>query len=210
MARYKGPVCRLCRRAGDKLYLKGSRCMGAKCAVDGRGTPPGMRSRKLPQRRPSDYAMQLREKQKLKQVYGVLERPFRRYVRRAERSRGVAGEILLQLLERRLDNVVYRAGFATSRAQARQWVLHRHFAVNGRVVTIPSFQVRPGEVVEVREGSRAVGHLLAARDSSAAGGNLSWLQVSPEAFRVEILGLPVRQQIDAPVEERLIMEFYSR
>ena len=210
MARYKGPVCRLCRRAGQKLHLKGARCVGPKCAIETHNSPPGMKGRSLSQRRPSDYALQLREKQQLKQVYGMLEKPFRRYVRRAERMTGVSGERLLQLLELRLDNVVYRAGLTTSRPQARQWVRHRHFAVNGRTVDVPSYQVRAGDVVEVREEFRASGHLVAAKESGAAGGSLSWIRVEPAQFKVEIVSAPPRQEIDAPVDETVVMEFYSR
>lgn len=209
MARYKGPVCRLCRRAGQKLFLKGSRCLGPKCAIETHNTPPGMRGSSMSRRRPSDYALQLREKQQLKATYGMLEKPFRRLVRRAERMTGVAGEVLLQLLEQRLDNVVYRAGLAVSRPQARQWVRHRHFTVNGRVVDIPSYQVRPGDVIEVREDLRQSPQFQAAREA-AAGGKVSWLRVEPEQFRVEVLGVPSRAEIDVPVREQVVMEFYSR
>jgi small subunit ribosomal protein S4 len=163
----------------------------------------------MSRRRPSDYALQLREKQQLKAIYGMLEKPFRRMVRRAERMSGVAGEVLLQLLEQRLDNVVYRAGLAVSRPQARQWVRHRHFTVNGRVVDIPSYQVRPGDVIEVREDLRQSPHFVAAREA-AAGGGVSWLRVDPEQFRVEVLGVPSRAEIDVPVREQVVMEFYSR
>jgi small subunit ribosomal protein S4 len=210
MARYNGPVCRQCRRAGQKLHLKGSRCVGPKCGIETHNSPPGMKGGSLPQRRPSDYALQLREKQQLKQIYGMLEKPFRRYVRRAERMSGVAGEMLLQLLEQRLDNVVYRAGFSMSRPQARQWVRHRHFSVNGKTVDVPSYQVRPGDVIQVREEFRASGHLLAAKDAGAAGGSLSWIRVAPEQFQVEIVSNPPRQEIDAPIDETVVMEFYSR
>ncbi len=210
MARYKGPVCRLCRRAGQKLYLKGQRCYGPKCATETHSSRPGQRGRGMRPRRPSDYGLQLRQKQQLKAIYGMLEKPFRRYVRRAEQMRGMASEILLQLLERRLDNVVYRAGFANSRAQARQWVLHRHFTVNGRIVNIPSFQVRPGDVVEVRERGRQIPDLVAAREASAAGGSLSWLRVDTEQFRVEIVSVPPAEEIEVPVDEHVVIEFYSR
>jgi small subunit ribosomal protein S4 len=168
-----------------------------------------MKAGSLPQRRPSDYALQLREKQQLKQVYGMLEKPFRRYVRHAERMSGVAGEMLLQLLEQRLDNVVYRAGLTMSRPQARQWVRHRHFAVNGRTVDVPSYQVKPGDVIVVREEFRASGHLLAAREAGA-GGNVTWMRVEPDQFKVEILSIPPRQEIATPVDETTVMEFYSR
>jgi small subunit ribosomal protein S4 len=169
-----------------------------------------MKGGSLSPRRPSDYALQLREKQQLKQVYGMLEKPFRRYVRHAERMSGVAGEMLLQLLEQRLDNVVYRAGLTMSRPQARQWVRHRHFSVNGHTVDVPSYQVRPGDVIQVREEFRASGHLLAAREAGAAGGNLSWIRVEPAEFKVEILSNPPRQEIASPVDETTVMEFYSR
>jgi small subunit ribosomal protein S4 len=169
-----------------------------------------MKAGSLPQRRPSDYALQLREKQQLKQIYGMLEKPFRRYVRRAERMSGVAGEVLLQLLEQRLDNVVYRAGLAMSRPQARQWVRHRHFSVNGRTVDVPSYQVRPGDVVQVREEFRAAGHLLAARETGVAGSGLSWMRVELDQFKVEILSVPPRQEIASIIDETTVMEFYSR
>lgn len=184
--------------------------MGPKCAIETHNSPPGMKAGSLPQRRPSDYALQLREKQQLKQVYGMLEKPFRRYVRRAERMSGVSGERLLQLLETRLDNVVYRSGVTTSRPQARQWVRHRHFSVNGHTVDVPSYQVRPGDIIIVREEFRQSPHMLAARESGAAGGSLSWLRVEPSEFKVEILALPPRQEIDAPIDETVVMEFYSR
>ena len=184
--------------------------MGPKCAIETHNSPPGMKGGSLPPRRPSDYSLQLREKQRLKQVYGMLEKPFRRYVRRAESMSGVAGEVLLQLLEQRLDNVVYRAGLSMSRPQARQWVRHRHFSVNGRTVDVPSFQVSPGDVVQVREEFRASGHLIAAREAGAAGGSLSWIRVEPAEFKVEIVSRPVRQEIEAPVDETVVMEFYSR
>jgi small subunit ribosomal protein S4 len=164
----------------------------------------------MSQRRPSDYALQLREKQQLKAIYGMLERPLRRLVRRAERMSGVAGENLLQLLERRLDNVVHRSGFATSRAQARHWVRHRHFSVNGHTVDIPSYCVRPGDVVEVREGFRTSPQLVAAIATTGGAGTLSWLLCDVSLFRVEIIGTPQREDIDAPIAEQVVMEFYSR
>jgi small subunit ribosomal protein S4 len=189
MARYTGPVCRLCRREGTKLFLKGERCYTPKCSVDRRGYPPGQHGQG--RKRVSEYALHLREKQKARRTYGVLERQFRRYYDLAARRRGITGENLLQLLETRLDNVVYRLGFASSRPEARQLVLHGHFSVNGRKVSVPSYQVRPGDVVAVREGSR----------------NLDKFKANLEG---EILSLPTRDQIDVPVQEHLIVEYYSR
>lgn len=208
MARYNGPVCRLCRRAGQKLYLKGIRCEGVKCAIETHHSPPGMRASNLPQRRPSDYSMQLREKQQLRQIYGMLEKPFQRYVRRAERMPGVSGEVLLQLLERRLDNVLFRAGFATGRAQARQWVAHRHVAVNGRTVDVPSYQVRIGDVIEIRGSLRENPQLAAALATGAAPA--PWLSVEREQLKATVTAFPTREEIQVPVQEQVVMEFYSR
>ena len=208
MARYNGPVCRLCRRAGQKLFLKGARCEGPKCAIETHHSPPGMRGSNFPQRRPSDYAMQLREKQQLRNYYGMLEKPFQRYVRRAERMSGVAGEMLLQLLERRLDNVLYRSGLATGRQQARQWITHGHLTVNGRTVDIPSYQARIGDVIQVRESLRKTPDLEAAL---AAGiSPPGWLTVAPEEFAITVNALPAREEIQVPVDEQIVMEFYSR
>lgn len=209
MARYRGPVCRLCRRGGQKLFLKGPRCYGPKCSFEQRSFPPG-RAGSRRRRRPTDYALQLREKQKLRQIYGVLEKQFRRYVAEAERKSGVSGENLLQLLERRLDNVVFRASFATSRPQARQLVSHRHIEVNGRSVNIPSYLVKPGDVVEVRNNSRDIAPIQQAVAVGAAGGSLSWIEVDSENRSVRIVGLPAREQIDTEVDEQLVLEYYSR
>jgi small subunit ribosomal protein S4 len=167
-----------------------------------------MRASNLPQRRPSDYALQLREKQQLRNIYGMLEKPFQRYVRRAERMSGVAGEMLLQLLERRLDNVIYRAGFASGRQQARQWVAHRHVSVNGRTVDVPSFQVRVGDVVQIRESLRAAPDLKTSMEAGVA--TPSWLAVAPEEFKCTITALPLRDEIQVPIDEQVVMEFYSR
>ena len=210
MARYHGPVCRLCRRAGQKLFLKGQRCYGPKCSFEKRSFPPGQPGTGRRRRRLSDYGTQLREKQKLRHIYGITERPFRRYIRQAERRSGVSGENLLQLLERRLDNVVFRASFASSRAQARQLVDHRHFAVNGRIVNIPSYLVKPGDVVKVRDNSKDITPIQQSMAAGAAGGSLNWLQVDNETHTIQIVGLPVREEIDADVNEQLVMEFYSR
>ncbi len=210
MARQTEATCRICRREGQKLYLKGQRCYGPKCAFQKKPYLPGQFGDSFRRRRrPSDYAIQLREKQKLRSIYGILEKPFRRYIRAAERSSGVAGEVLLQLLETRLDNVVWRAGFAASRPAARQLVGHRHFAVNGRVVNIPSFRVRPGDVITVREGSRDSQPIVQALAASS-GSNLSWLQVAPEQRTITVVAVPTREEIDTEVQEQQVIEFYSR
>ncbi len=210
MARYRGSVCRICRRAGQKLFLKGQRCYGPKCAFERRSNPPGQvgRSRRRP--RPTDYGTQLREKQKVRSIYGVFEKQFYRYVRQAERQAGVSGENLLQLLERRLDNVVFRASFASSRAQARQLVNHRHFEVNDRPVNIASYLVKPGDVVKVRNNSKEILPIQQAIEAGAAGGSLSWLEVDDQNRSVNIVGLPVRSEIDVDVNDQVVMEFYSR
>ncbi|MGI6559285.1 MAG: 30S ribosomal protein S4 [Limnochordia bacterium] len=206
MARYTGAVCRLCRREGTKLFLKGERCYTPKCAVDRRGYPPGQHGQG--RKRVSEYALHLREKQKARRTYGLLERQFRRYYDLAARRRGITGENLLQLLETRLDNVVYRLGFASSRPEARQLVLHGHFSVNGRKVNIPSYQVRPGDVVAVREGSRNLDKFKANLEVGRTPP--AWMTLDVDKMQGEILALPTRDQIDVPVQEHLIVEFYSR
>lgn len=211
MARYKGPVCRLCRREGQKLFLKGQRCTSPKCSFEKKQYPPGQFGESgLRRRRTSDYGTQLREKQKLRNMYGILEKPLRRYVEHAERMDGVAGENLLRILEARLDNVVYRAAMGASRAEARQLVNHGHITVNGRVVSVASFHVRPGDVVKVRDKSRDIAPVAAA--SGAAGGRtaLSWLQSDPENRTATMIAVPERAEIEADVDEQMIIEFYSR
>lgn len=210
MARYRGPVCRLCRREGVRLYLKGERCLSAKCAIERRAYPPGARGQARSRRRISDYGLQLREKQKLRRTYGVLERQFRRYFAEAAHTPGVTGELLLQLLERRLDNVVWRLGLASSRAQARELIVHRHFTVNDAVVDIPSYQLRPGDTVSARESSRTIAPIVAA--VAAAGGRRlpAWLQTSADAMRGTVAALPARDEIDTQVQEELVVEYYSR
>lgn len=212
MARYIGPVCRLCRREGEKLYLKGERCFSPKCAIERRNYPPGQHGRELQFRRsrPSDYGLQLREKQKLRRIYGVLERQFRRYFAIAQRARGMTGALLLILLERRLDNVVYRLGFASSRAQARQLVRHGHFEVNGRKVDIPSYQVKPGDVIRVRDSSREKDYFKEIADHLEGQRPPPWLLLNPQDLSGQVLRLPVREEIDTRVQEHLIVEFYSR
>ncbi|NOT24596.1 MAG: 30S ribosomal protein S4 [Acidobacteria bacterium] len=209
MARYIGPVCRLCRREGMKLFLKGERCYTEKCAIEKRNFAPGQhgKSRKS---KMLGYGIQLREKQKVKRIYGVLEDQFRRYFEQAERTRGITGETLLQLLERRLDNVAYRVGFATSRAAARQLVRHGHFTVNGRKVDIPSFSVKPGDIVSVRAISRKSAAILHALEEVKGRGVPEWLQFEGEGMSAKVGSIPNRQQINLPVQEQLIVELYSK
>jgi small subunit ribosomal protein S4 len=209
MARYTGPVCRLCRREGTKLFLKGERCHGPKCAIERKNYPPGTHgSGRRGRRRPSDYALQLREKQKLRAIYGLLEKPFRRYVARALQSPGVTGFTLLSLLERRLDSVVRHAGLASSQAQARQVVRHRHIAVNGRVCDIPSRLVREGDVIEVHEGSRTLQSIVGAlaRGYEVPG----WLDLDRDHMTVTVRRLPEPDDINVDVDEQQVVEFYSR
>lgn len=208
MGRYTGPSCRLCRREGTKLFLKGERCYSDKCAVERRGEPPGQHG--TSRRKQSEYGVQLREKQKARRVYGVMERQFRRYFAKAARAKGVTGTILLQHLERRLDNVVLRMGFADSRAEARQLIRHGHFEVNGRKTDIPSFQVREGDVVAVREKSRGATPIQRAAEAGNQRSIPAWLDVDFVNLRGRVLRLPTREEIDAPVQEHLIIELYSR
>ena len=207
MANPHTPVCRLCRREGVKLFLKGEKCV-SKCTLERRNsTPPGQQG--LDRRRKvSDYGIQLRAKQRARRLYGVLETQFRHYFEKAERSQGVTGTVLLQNLERRLDNVVYRLGFAASRAQARQLVRHGHFLVNGRRVNIPSYQVKPDDVVTLKLGSTAQQIVRDATDLTAAVA--PWLQADHEGLTGKVLKWPERQEIDTPVQEQLIVELYSK
>jgi small subunit ribosomal protein S4 len=201
-------VCRLCRRERMKLFLKGTRCEGPKCAVERRPYPPGDHGRG--RIKESEYLNQLREKQKARRFYGVLEKQFRRYYEEAARGKGVTGTRLLQLLELRLDNIVYRGGLAMSRAQARQFVSHGHFQVNGKKVDIASYRVKAGDVVEVRERSRSVGRIVEAA-AYAAGRNIpDWLLLSAGELRIAVVTEPERISIDAPVQEQMIVELYSK
>jgi small subunit ribosomal protein S4 len=209
MARYIGPVCRLCRREGMKLFLKGERCYTDKCAIEKRNVPPGQHGRAR-RAKMVGYGIQLREKQKVKRTYGVLESQFRRYFEAADRQRGITGELLLQMLERRLDNVVYRLGFATSRAQARQLVRHGHFTVNGRKVDIPSFAVRRGDTVAVRSTSGENPTIQHAMEEVKGRGIPEWLLLNPAALSGSVSQLPTREQINLPVQEQLIVELYSK
>ena len=209
MARYTGAVCRLCRREDMKLFLKGERCYTDKCGYERRSYPPGQHGQSRRRKR-SDYGEQLREKQKVKRIYGVLEDQFRRYFEQAERTRGITGETLLQLLERRMDNVTYRLGFATSRPQARQLVRHGHFTVNGKKVDIPSFSVKPGDVVAVRESSRKNASIAHALEEVKGRGVPEWLAFDAEGMSAKINSIPTREQINLPVQEQLIVELYSK
>lgn len=208
MARYIDSVCRQCRREGLKLFLKGERCYTDKCAIERRNYPPGEHGQARAKH--SEYALQLREKQKVKRMYGVLERQFRRYFAMAERSKGITGEVLLQLLERRLDNMVYRMGFATSRAEGRQLVRHGHFRINGRKVDIPSFLLKPGDEVSVRERSRTIARIGEALAQSEHRGVPEWLEVDREAFTARVKALPSRADLTMPINEKLVVELYSK
>lgn len=209
MARYTGPVCKLCRREGEKLFLKGSRCLSAKCSFEKRSYVPGQHG---VSRRPklSEYGIQLREKQKVKRIYGVLEKQFRNYYQKATRQKGVSGENLLRLLESRLDNVVYRMGFASSRKAARQLVLHRHFKVNGRVVNFPSYLLQPGDAIEVREKSRKLVFIHESMKRVKDDTMLPWLRLDKAKMRGEFMDIPARQDIPINVQENLIIELYSK
>jgi small subunit ribosomal protein S4 len=209
MARYIGPVCRLCRREGMKLFLKGERCYSEKCAIEKRNVVPGQHGRAR-RAKMVGYGVQLREKQKVKRTYGVLENQFRRYFAAADRQKGITGELLLQTLERRLDNVVYRLGFATSRAQARQLVRHGHFTVNGRKVDIPSFLVRMGDTVGLRQRSTENTTIQHAMEEVKGRGIPEWLVFDASGFSGRISSLPTREQINLPVQEQLIVELYSK
>lgn len=208
MARYTGPHCRLCRREGLKLYLKGDRCYTGKCAIDRRSYAPGQHGQG--RKKISEYGIQLRAKQKARRIYGVLEKPFRNYFEHAERQGGVTGENLLRLLERRLDNVIYRLGLGSSRVEARQLVLHGHFTVNGKKVNIPSFQVRVGDEIAVREASKASPRIKELIERSADRTPPAWLEYDGQEAKGRVVALPNRDQIDVPVEEHLIVELYSR
>lgn len=209
MARYKGPVCKLCRREKTKLFLKGDRCYTDKCALEKKESPPGQHG-VLRRRRMSEYGLQLREKQKVRRIYGIMERQFRNYFQKAERKKGITGENLLRVLECRLDNVVYRLGFAPSRKLARQLVRHGHFQVNDRKVNIPSYQVKPRDVVKLREKSRDLALIHDSLKASEKAGRLSWLRVDKVKLEGEILDYPTREQIPEPITEKLIVELYSK
>ena len=210
MARYRDAVCRLCRREGAKLFLKGDRCFKPSCAIEKRGTnPPGQHGAAL-RKMLQGYGEQLREKQKVKRIYFVLEKQFRNYFEKARQQKGVTGEILLAMLERRLDNVVYRSGFSTSRRQSRQLVNHGHITVNGRKVDIPSFQVKAGDTVAVKERSQTNTHVDGAWSTAVGRGRPSWLSAIGQDLSVSVSAMPRREDVDANINEQLIVELYSK
>ncbi len=208
MARYTGSVCRLCRREGATLFLKGDRCFSSKCAIDRRAYPPGQHGQG--RARFSDYGVQLREKQKVKRMYGLLEKQFEATMKKASRMKGRSGENLLLLLERRLDNVVFRMGFATSRAEARQLVKHGHFLVNGRRATIPSMLVRPETEVSLAPKSQKVARIVGALEALESRSLPQWLEIDKDNFKGTVKVMPVRDDITMPIQEQLIVELYSR
>jgi small subunit ribosomal protein S4 len=211
MARYTGPACKLCRREGTKLFLKGTRCLTEKCAVERRAYAPGQHGQSSGRRRKaSEYAKQLREKQKVKRIYGVSERQFRNIFDRALKEPGVTGEALLVALESRLDNLVYRMGFATSRKQARQLVRHRHIQVNGRTLDVPSYGVRPGDEVKVADGSRDLVQVRHALEQFGRGQPVSWIQVDTAQALGKMTERPTRDAIPIAAQEQLIVELYSK
>ena len=208
MARYTDPVCRLCRREGAKLFLKGTRCYSKKCAFERRQAPPGQHG--VRRRKVGDYGLQLREKQKIRRVYSVLERQFQGYFETASSTPGVTGENLLRMLETRIDNVVFRAGFAPSRSAARQMVRHRHFWVNGRTVDIPSFQVKAGDEVQVRDKSKEMSAIKSALEARKGQGVPDWIDLNVEKLSGRVLHIPTRASIPVPINEQLIVELYSK
>lgn len=208
MARYTGPACKLCRREGKKLFLKGDRCYSSKCAIERRSYAPGQHGQN--RKKTSEYGLQLRAKQSARRYYGVSEGQFHKYFVEAERREGVTGTNLLQLCESRLDNIVYTAGFASSRAQARQLVNHAHFTVNGNKVDIPSYLVNPGDVVAVRDKSKTTDEFKTLTEANSARPVPKWIDANKDAMAAKVVALPEREEIMTPVEEHLIVEFYSK
>lgn len=208
MARYTGPVCRMCRREGTKLFLKGDRCYSDKCAFNRRPVPPGQHGQG--RRKVSEYGLQLREKQKMRRAYGLLEKQFRSYFDKASRMKGLTtGTALLQLLELRLDNVVYRLGLGVSRAQSRQLALHRHILINGKRVNIPSYQLQPGDVITVKEGSQSIDIFKAVKENGVANVP-KWLEMDADKLTGKVLQKPERDDVDLTLEEHLVVEYYSK
>ncbi|HTV09467.1 MAG TPA: 30S ribosomal protein S4 [Candidatus Aquilonibacter sp.] len=210
MARYTGPVCRMCRRDGQKLFLKGAKCFTDKCPVEKRNFPPGQHGQSKKQKKLIGYGLQLREKQKAKRMYFTLETQFRAYYEKASNKTGVTGELLLQQLETRLDNVCYRLGFAISRRQARQLVRHGHVQVNGRKVNIPSFQCKVGDEVAIRQGSKELAILQSSKDFASGQNRVHWIDAQPDNLSGKIVALPKREDINMPINEQLIVELYSK
>ncbi len=207
MARYTGPVCRLCRREGQKLFLKGQRCY-FKCTFERRKNPPGQHGQTG--RKEKDYGIRLREKQKVRRIYGILEKQFKRYFNNAEREKGVTGENLLKLLEIRLDNVVYRSGLASSRAEARQFVLHNHFVVNDRKVNIPSYSIKPGDIIALKEKSKDISRITDSVDVAQQRGIPDWLDFDLDKMQIAVKSMPTRDQVTEDIQEQLIVELYSK
>ena len=208
MARYTGPVCRLCRREGTKLFLKGERCTSGKCALDRRNTAPGQHG--AANKKMKEYGVQFREKQKTRRYYGVLEKQFVNYYEEADRTQGKTGENLLKLLERRLDNVVFRMGMAESRNEARQLVLHEHFSVNGKKVNVPSFVVKPGDVIAVKESSRDSVKFKGLAESEGGVRTPKWIESDKKNYTAKVVAMPAREDIDFEFNEQLIVELYSK
>ena len=208
MARYTESVCRQCRREGMKIFLKGDRCFSERCAFERRGYPPGQHGQK--RSKFSEYGIQLREKQKVKRIYGLLENQFRLFFARAERMKGITGENLLMLLEKRFDNVVYRMGFAPTRAEARQLVQHSHFQINGKKVNIPSYQLKTGDVVSLRERSQKIGRISESLQTVVRRGMPGWVEVEAKDFRGTVKAMPAREDLTMPIQEQLIVELYSK
>lgn len=208
MSRYIGSVCRLCRRENQKLFLKGDRCSTDKCAFERRGYPPGQHGQG--RIKFSEYGLQLREKQKIKRIYGLVEKQFRNYFEKAERAKGITGSNLLSMLERRLDNVTYRSGFANSRTEARQMVRHGHFVVNGRSVDLPSYLVKKGDLVEVAQKSKTKARIIGALEAVKRREIPQWLELDSQTMKSRIRDIPSRDDITAPMEERLVVELYSK
>jgi small subunit ribosomal protein S4 len=208
MARYTDANCKLCRRESEKLFLKGGRCLSEKCALERRGYAPGQHGQNI-RRKVSEYGLQLREKQKVRRIYGVLERQFHSYFEKAERKKGITGENLLQMLECRLDNVVYRLGFAPSRKAARQLVRHRHLTINGRVIDIPSYNVRVGDIIRVKDKSKSL-DIIHMSLKESRGEEIPWLRLNKAGLEGELLELPKRDEIPTPAQEQLIVELYSK
>lgn len=208
MARYIGAVCRICRREGEKLFIKGDRCYTEKCAIERRKYPPGQHGQGF--KKLSDYGVQLREKQKVRKMYGLLEKQFRRYFHDADSGKGITGEVLLQLIERRLDTIVFRMGFAPNRRRARQLIGHGHILVNGKKVNLPSYSIKQGDLVEVKEASRDMSEIVESLSKSEHRGLPGWVEIDSAHFQGKVLHIPSRDEIQLPVQEQLIVELYSK
>jgi small subunit ribosomal protein S4 len=208
LSRYRGSVCRQCRRENLKLFLKGDRCFSDKCSFDRRGYPPGQHGQR--RGKLSDYGIQLREKQKVRRLYGLSEKQFRLIFEKADRKKGITGSTLLSLLETRLDNAVFRMGFVNSRNQGRHFVRHNHFIVNGKKVNIPSYQVKKGDCIEVREKSRSIKAIVDSLDAIVRRGIPQWLEIDKDNYKGDVVGAPAREDIKLPIQEQLIVEFYSK